>query len=260
MQYIKRAIFFFFLFTLFITFSYAGVETQLWQTDKSQHFIINYQEAPYGYIEELTNNAEKYYNSIVDNLGYRRFNFWSWDNRAKIYMYKDADTYHTDTQLAGWTGAVVDVRKRTIRTFVGQPGFFDSVLPHELTHIVFREFIGEKVKLPLWMDEGIACSQEASNLPERLKVAKNLVHQGIYISLERLTDIQDATLVVPQVFYAEGASVIVFLLENYGKDKFLEFSRELRDGVHWKTALDNTYDINSLSEMDQKWREFVLSH
>ncbi|MFH0762324.1 MAG: hypothetical protein V1925_00335, partial [Candidatus Omnitrophota bacterium] len=94
----KRAILFFFLFTLLNIGDgslrepspmFAAVESELWLTNKSQHFIIYYQEAPHGYIDELSNSAERYYNGIVDELGYRRFNFWSWDNRAKIYMYKD---------------------------------------------------------------------------------------------------------------------------------------------------------------------------
>ena len=235
---------------------FAEVETELWQTQKSQHFIVYYQEAPNGYINDLINKAEEYYNSIVDDLGYRRFDFWSWDNRAKIYMYKDDASYHSDSERAAWSGATVNVRKRTIKTFVGQPGFFDSVLPHEMTHIIFREFIGEKVNLPLWMDEGVACSQEKSTLNERLKVARNLISQSIYIDLNKLTEIKGTTLVVPQVFYAEAASSAVFLLDKYGKDKFLEFSRALRDGVNWREALNNTYGFRDLHDMEAKWKEF----
>jgi hypothetical protein len=259
MIFTKRAILFIFLSAAIIP-AYAEIETELWQTNKSQHFIIYYQEAPYGYIDNLINTAGGYYNSIVDDLGYRRFDFWSWDNRAKIYIYKDDASYHADIQRAAWSGAMVNVRKRTIKTFVGQPGFFDSVLPHEMTHIIFREFIGQKVNLPLWMDEGVACSQEKSSLQGRLKVAKNLVNQAIYINLNRLTEIKDDTLVVPQVFYAEAASLIVFLLDKYGKDKFLDFSRDLRDGAVWRDALKNTYGFQDLNDMENKWKEYVLAH
>jgi hypothetical protein len=260
MKYIKRAILFIFLSAAFIRPASTDVATELWQTNKSQHFIIYYQEAPYGYINELINLAEKYYTSIVDELGYRRFDFWSWDNRAKIYMYKDDASYHADTQRAAWSGAVVNIKKRTIKTFVGQAGFFDSVLPHEMTHIIFREFIGEKVNLPLWMDEGIACSQEKSSLNERLKVARNLVSQGMNLTLDKLTEIKDTTLVVPQVFYAEAASIFVFLLDQYGRNKFQEFSRALRDGEGWKEAFKSKFGFRDLKDMENKWKEYVLSH
>lgn len=259
MKFTKRAIFFFFLFMAFIVPASSEVETELWQTNKSPHFIIYYQKAPNGYINELINLAEKYYSSIVDELGFRRFDFWSWDNRAKIYMYKDQSSYLADTQRAAWSGAVVNVKKRTIKTFVGQDGFFDSVLPHEMTHIIFREFIGEKVNLPLWIDEGVACSQEKSSLGERLKVARNLVSQGMHLTFDKLTDIKDTTLVVPQVFYAEAASIIVFILDKYGKNKFLEFSRALRDGDDWKEALKNKFNFRDFKDMENKWKEYVLS-
>ena len=265
---IKRAILFIFLSaalnngdgSIFPPPLFAEVNVELWQTTKSQHFIVYYQEAPYGYIDDLINMAEKYYNSIVEELGYRRFDFWSWDDRAKIYMYKDDAGYHADTQRAGWSGAMVNIKKRTIKSFVGQPGFLDSVLPHEMTHIIFREFVGDKIKLPLWMDEGVACSQEKSSLKERLKVARNLVKQAIYINLNRLTDIKDSTLVVPQVFYAEAASLIVFILDTYGRDKFLDFSRALQGGDDWRQALNNTYGFRDLQDMEAKWKEYVLSH
>ncbi len=256
----KILIFFFFLSTAFFSRCLAEVETQLWQTTKSEHFIAYSQEAPYGYVDELINNAENYYNGIVDDLGYRRFDFWSWDNRAKIYLYKDNTGYHSTGLAAEWSGAMVNIKKRTIITFVGQQGFFDSVLPHELTHIIFREFVGDKINLPLWIDEGVACSQEKSNLKERLKFAKNLVTEGVYISLSKLNAIQGATLVVPNVFYAESASLIIFLLEDYGRDKFLDFSRGLRDGGDWQETLQNTYGFKDLNDMESKWKEFILAH
>lgn len=235
-----------------------GVDVSLWKTEKSQHAIIYYQEAPSGYVERLINEAEKYYNSILEDLGYRRFEFWSWDNRAKIYLYKDASNYHTDTQRASWSGAMVNIKKRTIKTFIGQAGFFDSILPHEMTHIIFREFIGEKENLPLWLDEGIAGSQEKSNLNERMKVARNLVSLDIYLDVNKLSEIRDSTLVVPQIFYAQSASLVVFLLEQYGRDKFLEFSRRLRDGTNWQEALISVYRFADLNDMQEKWKEFMV--
>lgn len=257
----RRLTFFFFLYTAvsFNVSAHAQVTTSLWQTSKSEHFIVYYQEAPEAYISELINRAEKYYNGIVDNLGYRRFDFWSWDNRAKIYLYRDSSEYLKDTQRSAWSGACVSVKDRTLRTFIGQKGFFDSVLPHEMAHIIFREFVGLKTSLPLWLDEGVACSQEKSVLEERLKTAGNLISRGTYIKLEDLSGVKDDSSLVPQVFYSESASLIVFLLRRYGADTFLDFSRKIRDGVNWKDALMKSYRFENLSEFEVKWREYIVS-
>ena len=238
----------------------AEITSSLWQTEKSQHFIIYYQEAQPAFVDELINKAEDYYNSIVDELGYRRFDFWSWDNRAKIFLYKNSEGFHTDTQRYSWAGAMVSVTTREIKTFVGQENFFDSILPHEMTHIIFREFIGRNVPLPLWIDEGVACSQEKSSLYGRLQVARELVSQNQYIKLDKLSQISRLDdSVSPRVFYSEAASLIVFLIKSQGKDSFLVFSRALRDGKPWEDALLSTYNFSNLEEAEKAWKEFLLT-
>jgi len=240
----------------------AEVVASYWQTSKSQHFIIYYQEAPGGFVDELIYKAEDYYNSIVDELGYRRFDFWSWDNRAKIYLYKNSEDFHADTKRSDWTGAVVTVNSRVMRTFVGQDHFFDSLLPHEMTHIIFREFIGMNISLPLWIDEGVASSQEKSALYARMQLARELVSKEEYIPLDKLSEISniDAKTISPQVFYSQAASLVIFLIREEGKGSFLEFSRALRDKIDWKSALLKTYNFASLEDLEKAWKEFMLKY
>ena len=236
----------------------AEIDSSFWQTEKSQHFIIYYQEDKTGFVKELVNQAERYYNSIVDELGFRRFDFWSWDNRAKIYLYKDNASYIKDSRRAAWSGAMVSIKTRTIKTYIDQNSFFDSILPHEMTHIIFREFVGARNDLPLWLDEGIASSQEKSSLTSRMGIAKNIIKQNMSLKFEHLSEIRDSVLIVPYTFYAESASIIVFLIEEYGSEKFLDFCRKLRDAEPWKQALLGTYHFFSFEEMEQAWKNFVL--
>jgi len=251
------------LLFLVILFSFrsgicAQIDSSLWQTEKSQHFIIYYQEDTTGFVKELINQAEKYYNSIVDELGFRRFDFWSWDNRAKIYLYKDNANYLKDTRRAAWSGAMVSIKTRTIKTYIGQDNFFDSILPHEMTHIIFREFIGDRNDLPLWLDEGIASSQEKTSLISRLGIAKNIVNQNNYLKFDSLFEIRDSALIVPHTFYAESVSIIIFLLEEYGSERFLDFCRKLRDAEPWRQALLVTYHFFNFEEMEQVWKIYIL--
>jgi len=258
----KREIFLFFLFLFLIStlnHAYSEVSATFWQTKKSDHFVIYFQDAPQDYVDELIRNAESYYNAIVDELGYRRFDFWTWDNRAKIYLFNSPADYLNDTGRVSWSGAMVNIKKRTIMTFINQQAFFESILPHEMTHIIFLEFVGLKRVLPLWLNEGIACSQEKTLLNERLQFARNLVKSNIYIALDKLTEINDCNLVVPQVFYAESASLVVFLFQEYGKDKFLDFSRKIKESKPWLQALMDTYEFKDLKDAEEKWKNFMLS-
>jgi len=134
------------------------------------------------------------------------------------------------------------------------------LLPHEMTHVIFREFIGVNTPLPLWIDEGVASSQEKSYLSARMQLARDLVVKNQYIKLEKLSEVSNLgeNSVSPNVFYSEAASLIVFLIREKGKDRFLDFSRALRDGTNWKSALLKTYNFLSLEAMENEWKNFML--
>lgn len=233
------------------------INSSFWQTKKSQHFIVYYQDAPDDYVGSLIYKAEDYYNDIVEDLGYRRFDFWTWDNRVKIYLFDNSADYLKDTGRQEWSGAMVHIKKHIIKTFINQEDFFESILPHEMTHIIFREFVGIKAALPLWLDEGVACSQEKTRLNQRLQFAKNLIKSNIYIPLNKLSEIKDYTLVAPEIFYAQSASLVVYLFEKYGPGNFLDFSRRLKENEPWKEALKDTYRFSDLTDMEKKWKAFI---
>ncbi|MDD3988408.1 MAG: peptidase MA family metallohydrolase, partial [Candidatus Omnitrophica bacterium] len=129
---------------------------------------------------------------------------------------------------------------------------------HEMTHIIFREFVGTKIALPLWIDEGVASSQEKSHLQGRLQFARNLIEQGKYINFDKFFQIYRIVDVQPKVFYSQSASIIVFLLDRYGKERFVEFSRKLRDGTPWDKALLGVYRFKDFGQMEDAWKDFIL--
>lgn len=248
----------FFLNFLFSPQIGGEVFSSFWKVRKSPHFIIYYQEVPYGYISQLINSAEGYYHSIIERLGFVRFDFWTWENRAKIYLYPDKQEYQKMVKLFPQAEAVVHIKSRVIKTYVDEENFFDSILPHELGHIIFREFVGRNVKLPLWLDEGVACFQEESYLKKRLSLVKNMLKNNEFISLESLTFSQYNTFSA-RLFYAESAGVVYFLIEGSGRDKFLEFCRFIRDKKDWLKALKKVYGLENLKELEKRVREFFLN-
>ncbi|MFH0855649.1 MAG: hypothetical protein V1869_03980 [Candidatus Omnitrophota bacterium] len=253
-----------FVFTLCIlgflpVIAQAEIADSSWQVNKSQHFIIYYRGAQPSLVNDLASKAEAYYNGILEELGYRRFVFWNWDNRAKIYLYDDAQAFQRDTGHSLWAGAIVSVNGRRIKTYIGQSGFLDSILPHEMTHIIFREFIGLNTPLPLWIDEGVASSQEKSYLNSRLQIARQLIAQNKYYDIGALSGLSRPDEdIAPDVFYSEAASLIVFLIRQKGRDSFLDFSRLLRDGADWRKALLRAFNFSSFQELEAEWKDFML--
>jgi hypothetical protein len=224
---------------------------------KSTHFIIYYQEAPANYVGKLISRLEYYYKSITHYLGFKRFDFWTWDNRCKIYLYPDQDEYLKNTGTFAWSRAHVNVMTREISTYIGQDHFFDVILPHEMGHIVFREMVGFDKALPLWLDEGVACMQEAQSY-ERMAIARNLVKLGLHLPFIDLMAIGNYNVAIPLIFYNQSASVIDFLLTNYGRSNFVNFCRKLRDGNNWEASLLRTYKLKDLHEFEKQWTAYML--
>lgn len=238
----------------------AGGAEVPWEITKSDHFIVHSREAAPGYVEALIANAEGYYQRITEQLGFTRFDgFWTWDKRAKIYLYADRKEYQAMTGQPEWSEGGANVEEREIHTYVNMSGFLETVLPHELTHIIFREFIGPQRPLPLWLDEGIACFMEESKQPARLLAAKAIVTTDTFIPFEALTGMGKDGLSDPDAFYAEAASLIEFLFHHYGREKFVDYCRRLRDKESWDGALKRVYGSRDLSELGGQWVAFLKS-
>ncbi len=239
------------------------IDTGTWKVEKSEHFIIYSRTASAEYVAEVLSKAETYYNSITEELGFTRFDkFWTWENRAIIYLFTDADEYKKITNNPGWSGAGTNVYERKIYTFVNMKNFFDVILPHEIGHIVFREFIGHAKPLPLWLDEGVASYLERAQRADRLKTAKGLVRTKLLMQIKELETVNKMyLLIMPDIFYAESASIIEFLIRTYGKERFIEFMRNLRDlrnDQSWEVAVKESYGFQSIDELNARWMNFLF--
>ncbi|MDD5560729.1 MAG: hypothetical protein PHT50_01155 [Candidatus Omnitrophica bacterium] len=233
--------------------AYAGKDT--WNNiEKSKHFIIYYQDASSDYINRLVREAERCYRNITTYLGFMRFDFWIWDNRCKIFLYPDEETYLGATGVISWSRGHVQIAKKEISTYMWQEMLFDTILPHEMGHIIFREFVGYNKALPLWLDEGVACMQEYES-KERLATAKCLVNLKLYTHLDDLSKISDSSVIIPFIFYNESASIVDFLLRRFGRNKFVDFCRSLRDQPDWVQSLRGVYRIKNLDELEKLWVE-----
>ncbi|MCX5685992.1 MAG: peptidase MA family metallohydrolase, partial [Candidatus Omnitrophica bacterium] len=132
---------------------------------------------------------------------------------------------------------------------------------YELGHIIFREFVGFDRRLPIWMDEGVVSYLEKEQIGARLKAARTLARMKSFMTLEELTAVRSPeTIVLPYIFYSEAASVIEFLMDEYGKDKFVSFCQRLkglRQGEEWFDAMKDVYGFKDLAAMNEKWVVFL---
>ena len=60
-------------------------------------------------------------------------------------------------------------------------------------------------------------------------------------------------------FYAESASLVGYLVEQYGSERFTRFCRQLRDGKSIEDAIKFAYagQFQSLAELQAGWEQFL---
>ena len=227
-----------------------------WNTAKSTHFIVYYKNASEKFVNELIDKAEGYYDKIADDLGFRRYNFWLWDDRAKIYIHDNASDYQQATGLPEWSSGCAYAAQKTIYTFPYARDFFDTVLPHEMGHIIFREFVGFGNKaIPIWLDEGVASYEQEVRFAMGPFI-KSARHDGRFIPLTQLSRLNpqampDANMVY--LFYAESVNIVDYLIKKFGKEIFITFCQDLRDEKDFRHALSKNYPFRDIGELGEVW-------
>jgi len=247
------------IFSLCLSFALANNDG--WSVEKSAHFIVYYKNAPRDFIEKIIEKSEYYYNKIADDLGFRRFDFWLWDNRAKIYIHDDAKAYQAATNQPSWSVGCAIMKEKVIHTFPYAKGFFDTTLPHEMGHIIFREFVGfDNQAVPVWLDEGVASYQENLVYSMAHKLVAEAIATNKFINLESLSKINPQLIkddVSALLFYAEAVSIVDYLVKEFGKDNFILFRQNLRDKTDLERAISYVYPFRNIQEMDQAWQKYL---
>lgn len=248
------------MMTLALFLNLAALENK-WQISKSTHFQVYYKKVPDDFIAKVIDRAEDYYNRIAEGLGFTRYNFWLWDERAKIYIYEDVDEFQVNTGQPAWSAGCVSIKEKTIQTYPLASGFFDTLLPHELGHIIFREFVGfENRNIPLWLDEGVASYQEMTKRFAAKRYVRKALRENKFMPLDELTKINFA--LVPnketiETFYLEAVSLVDYLILRFGSSSFSNFCRGLRDGKKLEEALSYAYPFKNITQLNTAWVNFL---
>ncbi len=232
-----------------------------WIEHRGRHTLVYYINAPKDFVESVEESAEDYYSRITRTFGFPRRSVWSYDDRVKIYIYDDEDSYVTAGKQARWSHGSASPRSKIIRTYPAASGFFDTTLPHELAHIIFREYVGYRTRIPLWFEEGVAMYAERAKRFGAHDAVRMARLQGNFMSLDQLTmagygGIQGNESV--GLFYAHSASILKFMIDEHGKSKFVRFCRKLREGKPFDWALDEVYPrFKNTERLNKAWVSFL---
>ena len=148
-------------------------------------------------------------------------------------------------EVFGWTMQIQGSLERIL----------DSVLPHEVTHTIFASHF--RRPLPRWADEGACTTVEHAS--ERTKQQQMLVsflrtNRGIpFHSMFAMKEYPADVLPL----YAQGHSLASFLIQQGGRQKFLNFVAAGLEGEQWPTVTKQHYGFGNLAELQNSWLNWV---
>jgi hypothetical protein len=148
-------------------------------------------------------------------------------------------------EVFGWRMRVQGTEERIL----------DSVLPHEVTHTVLATHF--RRPLPRWADEGACTTVEHAS--ERIKQQNMLVNflrtkKGIAFS-QMFAMKEYPHEILP--LYAQGYSLARYLIDQGGRQKFLNYIGEGLKREDWTGATKTYYGYRNLAHLQDSWLEWV---
>ena len=245
-------------------YDYKGIK---YEELRFPHFIVYYDKSvSESYANQLGDMGERFYMDITEEFNLVRNQFWTWDNRAKIFVAKDKDVFASSFSCPSWSSACVDHAHKEIFTYPDQANF-DAILAHELTHIIFYEYVGN-VAVPLWFNEGVAIYIQENKADSKwfgdnfFVYLRRLIKDTKYISFTEILGAGNSGLEgrgsdYVNTFYMQAYSMVNFLIKKYGRDGFAYFLYKLRDGGDFKAATASSFEgLSTPQEFEERWKNF----
>lgn len=148
-------------------------------------------------------------------------------------------------EVFGWRMSIQGSRERIL----------DSVLPHEITHMIFASHFREP--LPRWADEGGATIVEHVSernkyrriLDQSLRTGRGIAFNRMFAMAEYPPDIMP--------LYAQGYSLAEYLVQTGGRRKYVEFIGDGLKSDDWSGAIRRHYGIGDVGKLQNTWLAWV---
>ena len=130
----------------------------------------------------------------------------------------------------------------------------DSLI-HELTHLMFAERVDSpRANPPAWLNEGLAMYFEPGG-GYRESDVQRAFRNGDLIPLRHMRSVPGRPDEV-RLFYSQSASVVRFLMDEFGAERMDRLLTEINEGRKIEDALNAVYGVG-VDELDDGWRRYL---
>ena len=137
--------------------SWLDRQNRPWQHLRTDHFVVHYDRGRKTFAAKVARLAESFYSYIAADLPPGTVDLMG-ENLSHIFVFSNAEDWpevlRTTAGLSQYTVSFVGGQAMYLQEYGDSTGDKMAVLAHEMTHLVINRFL--KVRLPLWLNEGIA--------------------------------------------------------------------------------------------------------
>ena len=229
-----------------------------YKTYESAHFLVK------AYASETAVSysviCEGNYNRVMGDVGLYSF---APVRPYNIVVYKDPEEYRKNTGQPDWSGGIS--YGNAILVYESQGAA--AILAHEMTHLIFNEFMGLANSGDYkWINEGLAVYEEtrasaSSKAVYGQRVASLVAPNPIPFSqLINLAPQGERTAVVER-WYAQAGSVVSFMINEGGTLGFSIFITKLKAGAVPDAAVGEAFPglWKNIGEIEKAWLLHIKS-
>jgi hypothetical protein len=222
------------------------------KTYESAHFLVKAYSSETAVSYSVI--CEESYNRVMGDVGLYSF---APAKPYNIVVYKDADEYIKKTGQPNWSGGIS--YGNAILVYESQGAA--AILAHEMTHLIFNEFMGLAGSGDFkWINEGLAVYEEtrasvSSKTAYSRRVASLVEPNPIPFSqMINLAPQGEQTAAVEQ-WYAQAGSVVAFMINEGGSLGFSIFITRLKSGSTPDAAAAEAFRglWKDIGEIEKAW-------
>jgi hypothetical protein len=184
----------------------------------------------------------------------------AWQPKCYVVLHPTASSYLNEVgqgQMTAGSSLIEFEANRLVTRRIDlradHPQGYGDALAHELTHVVVAARFIER-QIPRWADEGMAvmADGQAKQTLHLADLAQARQGHGIFRLVELFNLQQYPSPERQGAFYGQSASLVNFLVERGGPQRFIEFV-EQANSQGYESALRRAYGIQTLGQLEREW-------
>jgi hypothetical protein len=132
-----------------------------------------------------------------------------------------------------------------------------DIARHEIAHLVQRAALKGAYNPPDWVTEGVAVYLQSQPIGGQREAVESAIRNNSVLSVRSMSSASSGALSSNVLlFYGESWSLVQFLIDTYGEQKFADLYRAIDAGAGTPGALQQVYGFNE-DGLENAWRSSV---